>query len=79
MYLDFMILNYRFEIYYLSQLSIFVFFRYIDYLIHENEDVTQISRAFSLPVNLYQSPDFYFMDSLKKKVCLPSFFNNLTP
>ncbi|KAH9508768.1 hypothetical protein Btru_049864 [Bulinus truncatus] len=45
---------------------------YIDYLIHENEHLTQISRAFSLPVNLFHSDDFYFMDSLKKKVHFPS-------
>ncbi|BFZ23356.1 hypothetical protein BsWGS_26395 [Bradybaena similaris] len=45
---------------------------YIDYLIHENEHLTQISRAFSLPVNLFLSDDFYFMDSLKKKVHFPS-------
>ncbi|GFO05802.1 hypothetical protein PoB_003230700 [Plakobranchus ocellatus] len=45
---------------------------YIDYLIHENEHLTQISRAFSLPVNLFHSDDFYFMESLKKKVHFPS-------
>ena len=41
---------------------------YIDYLIHENEDRTQISRAFTLPVNLFHTDDFYFLDSLRKKV-----------
>lgn len=45
---------------------------YIDYLIHENEHLTQISQAFSLPVNLFHSDDFYFMESLKKKVHFPS-------
>ena len=41
---------------------------YIDFLIHENEDRTQISRAFTLPVNLFHTEDFYFLDSLRKKV-----------
>ncbi|KAK7477377.1 hypothetical protein BaRGS_00031353, partial [Batillaria attramentaria] len=45
---------------------------YIDYLIHENEDRTQISRAFTLPVNLFHTDDFYFLDSLRKKVRFPS-------
>ncbi|XP_076451193.1 uncharacterized protein LOC143287133 [Babylonia areolata] len=45
---------------------------YIDYLIHENEDRTQISRAFTLPVNLFHTDDFYFLDSLRKKIRFPS-------
>lgn len=45
---------------------------YIDYLIHENEDRTQISRAFTLPVNLFHTDDFYFLESLRKKIRFPS-------
>ena len=43
---------------------------YIDFLIQENEDRTQISKAFTLPVNLYHADDFYFLDALRKKVDL---------
>lgn len=46
--------------------------KYIDFLILENEQITEISKSTNPPVDIYVTEDMYFMDSLKFKVPFPS-------
>ena len=46
--------------------------KYIDFLILENEQITEISKSVSQPVDIYVTEDMYFMDTLKVKVPFPS-------
>lgn len=46
--------------------------KYIDFLIVENEQVTEISKSSNPPVDIYVTEDMYFMDSLKFHVPFPS-------
>ena len=46
--------------------------KYIDFLILENEQITEISKSVSQPVDIYVTEDMYFMDNLKMKVPFPS-------
>ncbi|XP_067658332.1 uncharacterized protein [Haliotis asinina] len=45
---------------------------YIDHLIQENENITQISKSYTIPVNIFQSKDMYFMEALLKKTDFPT-------
>ncbi|KAK6176845.1 hypothetical protein SNE40_015070 [Patella caerulea] len=45
---------------------------YLDHLIGENEEITEMSKSFTIPVNIFGSDDFYFMDSLTKTVSFPT-------
>ncbi|XP_046335702.2 uncharacterized protein LOC124117752 [Haliotis rufescens] len=45
---------------------------YIDHLIQENENITQISKSYTIPVNIFQSKDMYFMEALLKKINFPT-------
>ena len=46
--------------------------KYIDFLIQENEKITEISKLTSPPVDIYVTEDMYFMDTLKFKIPFPS-------
>lgn len=46
--------------------------KYIDFLIGENEQITEISKSVNPPVDIYVTEDMYFMDSLKFQVPFPS-------
>lgn len=46
--------------------------KYIDFLILENEQITEISKSISQPVDIYVTEDMYFMDTLKHRVPFPS-------
>ncbi|KAL4221577.1 hypothetical protein ACF0H5_019834 [Mactra antiquata] len=46
--------------------------KYIDFLIVENEQITEISKSTNPPVDIYVTEDMYFMDSLKFHVPFPS-------
>ena len=46
--------------------------KYIDFLIVENEQITDISKSVNPPVDIYVTEDMYFMDSLKYQVPWPS-------
>ena len=46
--------------------------KYIDFLILENEQITDISKSTNPPVDIYVTEDMYFMDSLKFNAPFPS-------
>ena len=46
--------------------------KYIDFLILENEQITEISKSVSQPIDIYVTEDMYFMDTLKCRVPFPS-------
>ncbi|KAL3861076.1 hypothetical protein ACJMK2_007162 [Sinanodonta woodiana] len=46
--------------------------KYIDFLIMENEQLTEISKSLSVPKDIYVTEDMYFMDSLKSRNNFPS-------
>lgn len=46
--------------------------KYIDYLIKENEHITEMSKTFTPPSDLFLEEDVYFIDSIKKKSGFPS-------
>jgi hypothetical protein len=46
--------------------------KYIDFLILENEQITEISKSTNPPVDIYVTEDMYFMDSLKFNAPFPS-------
>ena len=46
--------------------------KYIDFLILENEQITEISKSVSQPIDIYVTEDMYFMDTLKCRVPYPS-------
>lgn len=46
--------------------------KYIDFLILENESITNISKSSNPPVDVYVTEDMYFMDSLKFNAPFPS-------
>ncbi|ESO99394.1 hypothetical protein LOTGIDRAFT_231058 [Lottia gigantea] len=45
---------------------------YIDYLIAENEDITEMSKSFTMPGNIFACDDFYYMEVLQKPVNFPT-------
>ncbi|XP_045163024.2 uncharacterized protein LOC123527557 [Mercenaria mercenaria] len=46
--------------------------KYIDFLILENEQITEISKSTNPPVDIYVTEDMYFMDSIKFNAPFPS-------
>ena len=46
--------------------------KYIDFLILENEQITDISQSPGAPEDIFVTEDMYFMDTLKNKVPFPS-------
>ena len=45
---------------------------YIDFLIKENENITDMSHSYSIPAGIFDDRDFYFMDSFLKRTTFPT-------
>ncbi|XP_041378567.1 uncharacterized protein LOC121390730 [Gigantopelta aegis] len=45
---------------------------YIDFLIKENENITDMSHSYSIPAGIFDDRDFYFMESLLKRMSFPT-------